>query len=528
MYLITTPLRAVSGVLCAGALASAVDYANGGDLAHVWGYLIAFAGYILFDLAIDALDQWVRLHLAKRTLVALRTDAYHKLAHMCYLHFFQHNSADYLSNMTTDVEILRDSYFNVLLGLWGDFSICIVAFIVLLWISPVLGGFVLLASLLQALVPILYSKKLERAGAEHSDAQERHMQILKENLDAFLTAKNFHIEDKLETNYTAAMTNAEERRRRMRFLKEWTSSLSYVFNQSTLLGVYLLGAVLSIRGIITIAEVVAASQLITYISNPVLWLTGDLNSLRTAKIPAKKLRAILDEPEDLGGPENLLNPSGQLSVQGLHFFYGQREILSGISFDFYPGKKYLIVGTSGSGKSTFLNLIAGLRDDYTGSIVLGGTELRHLSRASLTKSICCITQEPFLFDATIYENVCLYENMEEETVRQALMRVGLGVFLEGLPLGIHTPLGESGATMSGGEKQRLVIARAIVRKNPILLLDESTSHLDPVTAAGIERLVLGLQDVTVLLVSHNATEAGKAGFDKVLEMRGGRLVHIPS
>jgi ABC-type bacteriocin/lantibiotic exporter with double-glycine peptidase domain len=431
-----------------------------------------------------------------------------------------------MSNLTTDSEILRDSYFYILLKMYSDFLRCAVAIGALVWISPILGIFVIVTSLVQTLVPILYAKRLEREGAEYSDAQETHMRVLKENLSAFLTAKTFHMEDKLEENYDNALRNVEERRRKMKFTKEWTSSLSYVFNQIAHLGVFLMGAVLSIKGVITVAEVVAASELIVYISYPILWLTGELTELRIAKTPGKKLQAILDEPEDLGGDVLLPTPSGQISVNNLHFSYGGREILSGITYDFQPGKKYLIIGASGSGKSTFLNLVAGLRDDYTGEITLGGADLRSVSRKSLTQSLCVINQEPFLFDDTLYNNVCLYDNVSEEKVTDALCRVELDGLLKELPNGVHTSLRENAASMSGGEKQRVVIARALVRSTPVLLLDESTSHLDPVTAAGIERLVLALDGVTVLLVSHNATETAKNLSDVVLEMKGGNLLPV--
>ena len=238
---------------------------------------------------------------------------------------------------------------------------------------------------------------------------------------------------------------------------------------------------------------------------------------------AQKLQTLLDEPEDLGGSEELSQQSGSISVQNLNFSYGDRVILSNITYQFERGKKYLIIGTSGSGKSTFLNLIAGLRNDYAGTISLNGVEIRQLSRFSLTQNICAINQEPFLFDDTLYNNVSLYEKIDEESVMKALERVELSSFVQALPNGIHTPLGENASTMSGGEKQRVVIARALVRHTPVLLLDESTSHLDPTTAADIERLVLGLEDVTVLLVSHNATEAAKKYSDEVMEMREGTL-----
>ena len=523
LYLITSPLRAISSVACAGALAAAIDYANGGQISQFGKYILVFSVYILADLLIDAADQAVRLKVAEQTMTALKADIYHKLSHMYCDKFFSHNTADYLSNMTTDAETLRSNYFAVILGIYADFLGCAVAIAVLIWVSPILGLFVLATSLVQALIPISYAKKLKKAGEDHSNAQEQHMRALKENLSAFQTAKAFHIEDKLEENYKRALENAEDRRFKVRFMKEWSCSLSYVFNQIAHLGVFLIGAILVIHGTITVAEIVAASELIIYISNPVLWLNGDLAELRTANIAIKKLNAILTAPEDNGGPEALPRPEGEMILRDLRFAYGEREILCGIDYDFERGRKYLIVGSSGSGKSTLLNLLAGLRQDYTGSIALGGIELRRISRKSLTESLCAINQDPFLFDDTLYNNVCLYEQIDEAEVLNALRRVGLHGLLETLPEGIYTHLGENASTMSGGERQRVAIARALVRKTPILLLDESTSHLDPQTASEIERLVLELEGVTVLLVSHNATNSARTGFDAVLELKDGKL-----
>lgn len=523
LYFLLAPLRALSAVAVAGALALAIDFANNGDLADVWKYVLVFGVYIALDLLIDAADQAVRLRITKNTMVTLRSDVYHKLSHMSYVRFFQRNSADYLSNMTTDGEVLRDSYFYILLNMYADFLRCAVALGILLWISPALGLFVLVTSLLQTLVPIVYANKLKRLGKAYSDGQERHMKVLKENLSAFLTAKIFHMERHLEENYRKALEDAEERRRKSKWTKEWTSSLSYVFNQLAHLGVFLFGAVLVIQDRITVSEIVAASELIVYISYPILWLNGDLVELRTAHISAQKLQALLEEPEDRGGSESLAQPSGTISLRDLTFRYGTRDILSHLTYTFSRGKKYLILGGSGSGKSTLLHLIAGLRRDYSGGIFLGSTELRSLGRQSLTSNLCVIHQEPFLFDDTLYHNICLYEAIDAAQVWKALERVELLERVKAHPDGLHMRLGENAAALSGGEKQRVVIARALVRRTPVLLLDESTSHLDPDTASEIETLVLGLENVTVLLVSHNPTEAAKQRADAVLVLRDGRL-----
>lgn len=523
LYLIVSPLRSVSAVAVSGALSSAINYATGGSLGDVWKYVLAFTLYILIDFAIDASDQAARFHIMKRTMIALKSDIYHKLSHMCYLHFFSNNSGELLSNMTTDTETIRGSYFSVILTLYSEFLNGLVALVVLMCVSSVLGIFVLITILIQAIVPLCFAKVLERAGAKHSDAQARNMRTLKENLSAFLTAKSFHIENRLEANYIDTLEKAEDARCKSKFLKEFSVSVSYVFNMAAQLGVFLIGAVLVIKNIISVAEVVASAELITSISYPILYLNTGLAELRTAKVSIKKIQNLLNTPEDHGGNQDLPQQNGSICVSDLSFSYGERQILSHANCRFCAGKKYLIVGASGSGKSTFLTLVAGLRDDYQGEIILNGVDIRKLSRASLAKNLCIINQEPFLFDDTLYNNICLYEHIEEERVLEALKRVELLPFMRNLPNGLHTPLGENASSMSGGEKQRVVIARALVRNTPVLLLDESTSHLDPNTAAEIEQLVLGLQNVTVLLVSHNATQTAMHNCDEVLEMRDGML-----
>lgn len=521
LYLIVSPLRSVSAIAVSGALSSAIHYAAGGSLGDVWKYVLAFTLYILIDFAMDASDQAARFHIMKHTMIALKSDVYHKVSQMCYLRFFASHSGELLSNMTTDTETIRGSYFSVILTLYSEFLNGLAALVVLMFVSSVLGFFVLITILIQAMVPLCFSKVLEQAGANYSNAQAANMRTLKENLSAFLTAKSFHIENPLERNYIYTLEKAEDARCRSKFLKEFSVSVSYVFNMVAQLGVFLIGAVLVIQNIISIAEVVASAELITSISYPILYLNTGLAELRTANVAIKKVQNLLNTPEDHGGSQDLSQQCGNICVSDLRFSYGDRQILSHVNCHFYAGKKYLIVGASGSGKSTFLTLLAGLRSDYQGEITINGVDIRKLTRASLARNLCMINQEPFLFDDTLYNNICLYEHIEEARVWNALERVELLPFAQNI--GLHIPLGENASTMSGGEKQRVVIARALVRNTPVLLLDESTSHLDPNTAAEIEKLVLGLQDVTVLLISHNATQTAVQHCDEVLEMRDGML-----
>lgn len=524
LYLLVSPLRAISNVACAGALAVAINYASSGELSSAWQYALFFGIYILVDLLIDMADQAVRFKIAERTMTALRADAFHKLANMCYTHYFEHNSADYLAILNTDAEIIRKSYFFIILSMYSDFLRCATAIAILIYMSPVLGIFVLGTSLLQALIPIIFSNRLENAGKVHSDMQSQYMKTLKESLLAFPVAKVFHIESILESRHKAALLAAEKQQRKMSILKEWTSSLSFVFNQIAHLGVFLLGAILNIKGRVSIAEIIAASELIVYISYPILWLNGEFSELRLAKASAQKIKSILSETDDVGGNIDLPKAAHSIEVKDLSFQYGSRQVLSNVSFLFESGKKYLITGHSGGGKSTLFRLILGFQEDYQGNILIGNRNIKDLTRESLSNCMCLIPQEPYLFDDTLYNNICLYEQLDEQIVMDVIRRVGLGDLVSSLPNGVHTALGEGGMNLSGGEKQRVSLARAFVRNIPILLLDEITSNLDPATAREIEDLVLEMPQKTVLLISHNASSEAQKRVDAILNLCDSNLV----
>ncbi len=522
-YLPLAPLRALCSMALSTSMAAAIDYASGGNLDDIWKYLVAFGLYILIDFVVDQSSITLRFGIIKKTMKNLRTDVYRHIIRMEHDAFRRKNSADYLAALTADMDILRGSYFAILLDLYVDILTFSFASVYMFTISPILGIFVYATSILQALIPILFAPMMEELGANFSKSQEAYMRTLKEYFSAFLTAKVFHIEDPLDRNYAEALEQTEENKRILSTRKVLASNVSFIFSTVTYLGIYLLGAVLVIQGHISTGAIIAAAQLSTYISNPIYALNSSLTELKSATAPIKKLNELLSLPYDNGGERVLVNGKGNLFVRDLHFAYGEKEILHEISCRLEHGKKYLIVGGSGAGKSTLLQLMAGLSHEYSGSISLDGVDTRELHRQCLTQNLCYLSQEPFLFDDTLYNNVSLFSSVDEARVREVLQQVELQHIVETLPKGIHTPIGEGASFLSGGEKQRVAIARALLANTKILLLDESTCHLDVETARSIERLVMNLENVTVVLVSHNATSVAWNMADAIFEMKNGRL-----
>ncbi|MBO4915321.1 MAG: ABC transporter ATP-binding protein [Oscillospiraceae bacterium] len=523
MFFILTPLKAVCDVAVTWIITQVIDNALAGNLEALPGCAALFIAYLLADTLLGVALEHVRMNITRFAAVAMRSDVFGKLMRVGVKQFRSRSTASYLSTIETDVDTIRETYFFIIDSA-TELVTMLAALGVIFYYSWQIGAMLIVLTVLQAFIPELFDKKMDRAGEEYSASREPYMDRLQEGLSGYLTARIFHIEDRIVKRYKRSLDETEYKWKKREFTEAVVSSFSYVFNQIAYIGVFILGGYLMITGSMRLSVVVAITNLAHYISNPALYLVSDLAKLKIAAEPFRKIQDILDMDEDTGGKKELTAVPNRLSVRNLTCRYDDKTVLDALAYDFELGKKYLIVGQSGSGKSTLLSILAGINADYSGAVNLDDTELRELSRRSVAQAICYIDQEPFLFHDTVYQNVALYEDIDEATVTDALSRVGLAPRIGEMEQGIHTVLENNADCLSGGEKQRIAIARALVRQTPILLMDESTSHLDAQTAAEIEALLCGLSDITLLLVTHNATQTALQGADAVLEMKGGVLL----
>lgn len=523
LFFLLTPLKAICDVAVTWIITQVIDNALAGNLEALPRCAALFLAYLLIDTLLGVALEHVRMNITRFAAVSMRADVFGKLMRVDFKHFRSRSAASYLTTIETDVDTIRETYFFIIDSA-TELVTMFAALGVIFYYSWQLGALLIALTALQAFIPELFAGKMDRAGEAYSASREEYMDRLQEGLSGYLTARVFHIEEKLASRYRRALDETEHKWKCREFTEAVVSGFSYVFNQIAYIGVFILGGYLMIAGSLRLSVVVAVTNLAHYVSSPALYLVSDLAKLKIAAEPFRKIQDILDMEEDAGGTMELAAAPDRLSVRALTCRYGGKEVLSDLTYDFARGKKYLIVGQSGSGKSTLLSILAGINTDYSGSVRLGGTELRELSRRGVAQTVCCIDQEPFFFHDTVYENVALYEDIGEAAVTDALARVGLARRVGEMPQGVRTVLDGGASCLSGGEKQRVAIARALVRHTPILLMDESTSHLDADTAAGIETLLCSLPDVTLLLVTHNATPAALSGADAVLEMKGGALV----
>lgn len=511
------PFRAACTVVITFLLANTIDCAMNQQLDKLPKYIIGFILYIIFDYLIDIANGYYKFNMIQSGTVALRSELFHKYINMKFEDYSAENTGTYFSTIETDVDTIRETFFFIIDTL-SEILIMGVALIVVYVYSWQIGVFLTITTIVQALIPVIFDKPLDRAGQKYSQVHEKYTSVLREGLSGFLTAKIFYAEKNIEDKYKKILNKSEQCWKNREFKEEFITDCSYIFNKISYLGVFVFGSFLIMTGTLKLSIIVAIADIVSYISNPALYLVSDIARLKTASEPFRKIQKILCLPEEFDEIEEDCNISNY-AVSLIDFtvkYNNERKLFKNINYNFERGKKYLITGESGCGKSTMLSMIAGIRENYAGEILIGDKNIKKIGRKTITSTLCYIDQDPFFFDDDIYTNITFGKNISEQEVTDTLKKVGLQKLLQSMDAGIKTNLCENANRISGGEKQRISIARALVEKTPILIFDEITSHLDEKNTKEIEKLILELEDVTVIMVSHNPTDVMINAADEVL------------
>ncbi|MEU1721023.1 ABC transporter ATP-binding protein [Nonomuraea sp. NPDC005692] len=294
-------------------------------------------------------------------------------------------------------------------------------------------------------------------------------------------------------------------------------------------GIVLLGVRLGVSGDITAGKLVAFLFLVTLFVSPLQTATEVLNEAQNAVAGYRRILGVLDTPPDVADPgeKGVQLPRGPISVafENVHFSYpGGPPVLREVSLEIPPRSRVAVVGETGSGKTTFAKLLTRLMDPVGGRVTVDGHDLRDVRFSSLRERIVMVPQDGFLFDGTLEDNVRYGRPpATREEIQLAMTELGLADWVEGLPAGLDTPVGQRGESLSAGERQLVALARAYLADPDLLLLDEATSAVDPATEVRLARALEGVtRGRTAVSIAHRLSTAENA--DEVLVFDAGRLV----
>ncbi len=265
-------------------------------------------------------------------------------------------------------------------------------------------------------------------------------------------------------------------------------------------------------------------QVSSNLANPLVSIFTNVPKMRSVQPIAEKLKKISNDSALPSKREDSATYQQQICANDLSFSYdGQKEVLTQVNCVIEKGKKYVIIGKSGCGKSTLIKLLTGYYSAYKGEILYDNKELHMLEKDSVAQLSSTIHQNIYMFDESIYDNICLHENYPEESIEKVIEESGLTEFLSELPDGLQHRVGENGSNLSGGQKQRIAVARALIRKKPILILDEGTSAIDMQTAYDIENRLLAMKDLTLITITHHLEKNLLTKYDEILYMENRRI-----
>lgn len=483
---------------------------------------IAASVVIAYTVA-NAVYRAVYPRFLQRAMQQYRDYAFSRLTQKSLRSFSKEGTALYVSALTNDCTSIENNYLaatftliELLFCFWG-------ALIMMLYYSPVMLVLAVALSFLPVAVSMKAGNRLTEQEKEISKKNERFVSIVNELLSGFPVIKSFRAEAQASRLFSQRNEQAEEAKKNKRRTEQLISLLANDAGIIAQMGIFLAGAWLAIsnKGV-TAGVVIVFVQLMNYILNPISQVPLLWSNRKAAIALMEKLSDALSENVREEGREKLNVFSEKIEVKDLTYGYEpESHVLKDLDVQFDAGKSYAIVGGSGSGKSTLLNLLMGSSSNYQGEICIDGVSIKNIESESLYQLMTSVQQNVFVFNDTIRNNVTMFHEFPDKEVTLALERSGLSEFIE--KRGEDFVCGENGANLSGGERQRISIARALLRKSPILLVDEATAALDAATARAVSFSILNLVGMTRIVVTHRLEEAILRRYDKILVMKNGTI-----
>lgn len=492
----------------------------------LYAMLILVAGAV--DAGVNLLRRWMMTRATSALEANLRLDLFDKLQALQLGFHKRWESGQLLSRIMSDLGLLRRFMsFGVLMLLMNTVQIVVVVSIMVAMHWPL--GVAVLVTVLP--VVAVTTSLVHRFGLVSREVQDRTGDVAstaEEALHGVRVIRSFgRVPFAFRGFDRRAVLLRDSGVRRMRLASVlWT--LLEVFPSVLLVMVLGGAAVASAQGLLTLGEVVAFVTLLLSLAWPVGSLGFLLSFMREAQTAADRVCEVFDAPVTIvSGTRRLANPRGALSLRDVSFRFDDSDTptLSGVTLDIAPGETVALVGGTGSGKSTIVSLIPRLQDVTGGAILLDGVDIRELELTQLRSLVATAFEDPILFSMSARENLTLGRPEATADDIADAVRVASAEFVYDLPWGLETRLGEQGLSLSGGQRQRLALARAILVRPKVLVLDDTLSALDIHTEAEVEAaLTSTLTGVTGVVVAHRASTVLIA--DRVAMLVEGRIAHV--
>ncbi|UED73674.1 ABC transporter ATP-binding protein [Brevibacillus sp. DP1.3A] len=524
-------------------IGKSIDAMTGGEeaLSFLSIIILALLGSYILDGALTFLQSWLMAGISQRIVTNLRQALFDKLQKLPIAYFDERTHGELMSRLTNDIDNVSNSISQSTTQLMSGGIVLLGSLVMMLVLSPILT----LACLIT--VPLVFL--LTRTIAKRTSVLFKNQQMelgklnghIEETISGIQVVQAFNYEQKAIEDFTTI----NDRLCKIGMKAQvWTGFLMPIMNVINNLGfamVAIVGGVLAVKGLITVGVIASFLSYSRQFVRPLNDLANIFNVLQSGVAGAERVFEVLDEQEeplDYPGATVLAHPKGHVVFDQVSFGYRSDQlILKNISFEAQAGSTISLVGPTGAGKTTIVNLLTRFYDVTSGTIYLDGKDIREYSRDSLRRSFGFVLQDTYLFSGTIKENI-MYgkpDAADTEVVAAAKM-ANADVFINRLPMRYDTMLTENGGNLSQGQRQLLAIARVILAKPSLLILDEATSSIDTRTELNIQDALLTImegrtsfviahrlgtiRDADTIMVVDRGEIVEKGSHDELIEQKG--------
>ena len=549
-----------------------IDYLSGSREYSLRGIILLTAGIFLMEFFSAVATYFFRTKFSTKAVLQYRNFACDYLLKKKVADFYASNSSVYLSALSTDLMKIKEQFLDQIPIITQILFCGIGAIIVMLRYNVFLACMSCVLSLIPFFAAVYSGKNMGELEDRLSTRNAEYLAFLKDFSIGFTIIKSYKVEAIFSKLHGAVNEKTEETMLRRERCVEKVNYFAAISGYITRLSILFLSAYIAFtRHSISIGTVIAFSQLIHYLIDPLSSLPSMLSEAKAAYRLTDKFWEIIKSGEELQNTsennrvkeeiaeiqsvtedkkiieeqeiseqkqsldEAALSLHGELlsitsiarkacsiSFNHICFSYSEgKEVLKELNLRVKEGEKVVLLGTSGSGKSTILKILMGMERAQSGTIRIGGQDTMDLGEDRIFKEISYIQQEVFIFDGTIRENICLFQTYREEELQSVIERAGLRNLVK--EKGLSYRCGENGAALSGGERQRISIARSLLRKTPILLADEITASLDKENSYLVLDTLLNIENTTEILVLHDLDSRILSRVDRICVLKNGKV-----
>ena len=498
-----------------------IDIASNGTVNQLYKVGLLFIGLVVVGILVYLLNNTVIPCFIAKAIKQYKQYAFSLIVKQSNTEFKEKGQDQFVSSLTNDIVTIENEYIAKIPSLVFNIVIFIGALVLMFINNYILTIVGIVLSLLPFVLTLLFGPKIEKNEVKVAKSNEDFLHLNNDVLSGYSVIKSFKVESKIISLFNKsneALEKAKTKKNKLALDVEGIITIASIIAQ---FGVFFVGAYLCLTtSSFTAGSIVLFVQLMNYVVGP-LGQIPQIIAKRSAAIPLiNKMSEICKSNENAN--ETLATFDNNITFKNVTFKYDEKVIIDNFSYTFEKNKSYAIVGPSGAGKSTIINLLMGLYKEYEGSINYDENEISILNQDSIYDVLSLIEQKVFMFDASLYNNITMYNEYSKDEIDDAINKANLVTLVN--EKGIDYVCGQGGSNLSGGERQRISIARSLLKKSKLLLVDEATSALDNQTSLSISNEILALKDTTKIVITHRLDEVTLRKYDHILVLKDGKLV----